>query len=164
VTRITLSLVLLTVVYALTLSSFDPWDLGLGALIAAGLLGSFQRAVVGRRPAPLPNLPTRLVAFVPFAGRVFWETLAGTWAVAIVILGLRPLRHSGIVAIPIEGRSHAGIAVTALVTTLSPGSYFIGVDSEQDVMLFHFLDASDPEAIRRDRARFYRRYQRHVFP
>jgi multisubunit Na+/H+ antiporter MnhE subunit len=164
VTRIALSLVLLTLVYVLTLASFDPWDIGLGALIAAGLLGSFHRVLVGRRPAPLSNLPTRLIAFVPFAGRVLWEMLAGTWAVATVVLGLRPLRHSGIVAIPIEGRSHHGIAVTALVTTMSPGSYFIGVDSEQDAMLFHFLDASDPDAIRRDLARFYRRYQRHVFP
>jgi multicomponent K+:H+ antiporter subunit E/multicomponent Na+:H+ antiporter subunit E len=68
------------------------------------------------------------------------------------------------VAIPIQDRSHRGIAVTALVTTLAPGSYFIGVDWKRQSMLFHFLDASDPERIRRDLARSYERYQRRVFP
>jgi multicomponent K+:H+ antiporter subunit E/multicomponent Na+:H+ antiporter subunit E len=66
--------------------------------------------------------------------------------------------------VPIQARSHRGIAVTALVTTLAPGSYFIGVDWDRQVMLFHFLEASDPEEIRRTMARSYERYQRAVFP
>lgn len=163
-TRLILSLILLTLIYALTLASLDPWDLLGGALISAALLELFQRTLIGRRPAPLPDLPVRLVAFIPFAGRIVRDMLAGTWAVALVVLHLRPLRNPGIVAVPIEGRSHRGVAATALVTSLSPGSYFVDVDWEQGVMLFHFLDASDPDAIRRDLARFYRRYQRHVFP
>ena len=163
-TRLALSLVLLTLIYALTLASFDPWDLFIGALVAAGLLELFQRAVIGRRPAPLPDLSARLVAFIPFSGRILGDMLDGTWQVALVVLRVRPLRQPGIVAIPIEGRSHRGVAATALVTSLSPGSYFIGVDWQQGVMLFHFLDASDPDAIRRDLAQFYRRYQRRVFP
>jgi hypothetical protein len=31
-------------------------------------------------------------------------------------------------------------------------------------MLFHVLDASDPDAVRRRYEDFYRRYQRSVFP
>jgi multicomponent Na+:H+ antiporter subunit E len=163
-TRLALSLVLLTSIYALTLASLDPWDLVVGALISAALLELFQRAVIGHRPAPLPDLPARLLAFIPFAGRIVRDMLAGTWQVALVVLRLRPLEQPGIVAIPIEERSHRGVAATALVTSLSPGSYFIDVDWEQGEMLFHFLDASDPDAIRHDLARFYQRYQRHVFP
>ncbi|MDP8923886.1 MAG: Na+/H+ antiporter subunit E [Chloroflexota bacterium] len=163
-TRLILSLVLLTLIYALTLASLDPWDLLVGAFVSAALLELFRRAVIGRRPAPLHDLPARLVAFFPFAARIVRDVLVGTWQVALVVLRLRPLGHPGIVAIPIEGRSHRGIAVTALVTTLSPGSFFIGVDWERGVMLFHFFDAGDPDAIRRDLEWFYHRYQRRVFP
>ena len=163
-TRLALSIVLLTSIYALTLGSLDPWDLAVGALISAALLELFQRAVIGHQPAPLPGLPGRLLAFMPFAARIVADVLLGTWQVSLVVLGLRPLRHPGIVTIPTEGRSHRGVVATALITSLSPGSYFIGVDWERGEMLFHFLDASDPDAIRRDLARFYRRYQRHIFP
>lgn len=163
-TRLLLSVGLLTGIYALTLASLDPWDLALGALLSAALLELFQRAVIGRRPAPLPDLPARLVALVPFAARIAYDVLVGTWTVALVVLGARPLRRPGIVTVPIAGRSHRGVAVTALITSLSPGSYFIGADWERGVMLFHFLDAGDPDAIRRDLARFYDRHQRHIFP
>jgi multisubunit Na+/H+ antiporter MnhE subunit len=92
------------------------------------------------------------------------DVVVGTWRVALVILGLRPHTDAAIVAVPIEPRSHRGIAVTALITTLAPGSYFIGVDWDRQVMLFHFLEASDPEEIRRMMAHSYERYQRAVFP
>ena len=163
-TRLALSVGRLTLIYVLTLASLDPWDLLMGALISAVLLALFPQVMIGHHPAPLPDLPARLIAFIPFAGRLARDMLVGTWHVALVVLRLRPLRHPGIVAIPIEERSHRGVAATALVTSLSPGSYFVDVDWEQGVMLFHFLDASDPDEIRRDLARFYRRYQRHVFP
>ncbi len=163
-TRLVLSVLFLTLVYALTLASLDPWDLAIGALLATLLLALFRPVTVGHHAAPQPRLPARLVAFVPFAARVLLDVLVGTWQVALAILGFRSPRDADVVAIPIETRSHRGIAVTALVTTLAPGSYFIGVDWQRQVMLFHFLDARDPEAIRRERAHFYARYQRPVFP
>lgn len=162
--RLVLSVALLALVYVLTLASLDPWDLATGAFIAAVLLVLFRQVTVSRRPLRRPGLSARLVAFVPFAARVAVDVIRGTWAVALVMAHLRPLRHPGIVAIPIANRSHRGIVVTALVTTISPGSYFLDVDWENDQMVFHFLDASDPDAIRAEMARFYHRYQRHVFP
>jgi multisubunit Na+/H+ antiporter MnhE subunit len=164
VSRLVLSVLLLALIYVLTLASLAPWDVLGGVLIAAMLLALFRKVTVGHRPAPLPDLPARLVAFIPFAARVVVEVVRGTWNVALVMIHLRPLGRPGIVAIPIEERSHRGIAVTALVTTISPGSYFLGVDWEHEWMMFHFLDASDPETIRAELARFYHRYQRHVFP
>ena len=128
------------------------------------MLELFQRSVIGRRPAPLPDLPARLFAFFPFATWILGDMLVSTWQVALIVLRLRPLEHPGIVIVPIEERSHRGVAVTALVTSLSPGSYLIGVDWEERVILFHFLNASDPDAVRHKLARFYDRYQRHVFP
>jgi multisubunit Na+/H+ antiporter MnhE subunit len=164
VSRLILSVIALTVVYALTLSSFEPLDLAVGALQAIVLLALFRPATIGHHAAQLPGLPTRLVAFIPFALHVFLDVAVGTWRVALVILGVRPHTHAAIVDVPIQARSHRGIAVTALVTTLAPGSYFISVDWQRQVMVFHFLEASDAEEIRRTMARSYERYQRAVFP
>jgi multisubunit Na+/H+ antiporter MnhE subunit len=162
--RIALSVGLLALIYLMTLGSLDPWDLVLGVIIASALLALFQPVTIGRHPAPLPDLPARLAAFVPFAVQVAVDVFRGTWDVALVMVHLRPLDQPGVVHVPIDGRSHRGIAVTALVTTISPGSYFLGVDWERDQMLFHFLDASDPDAIRDHLRQFYHRYQRRVFP
>jgi multisubunit Na+/H+ antiporter MnhE subunit len=116
--------------------------------------------------APLAGgvLLRRLIAFPLFALAVVRDIVVGTWQVAVVVLGLRPLRHPGIVAVPIGERSRLGVAVSALATTLSPGSFLVDVDWQERVMLIHVLDATDPDAIRDGLARFYRRYQRHVFP
>jgi multisubunit Na+/H+ antiporter MnhE subunit len=163
-TRVVLSVVMLTVVYALTLSSLDPWDLAIGALVSAMLLVLFRRVTIGHHAAQLPRLPLRVVYFWPFLAHVCVDVIVGAWRVALVILHVRSLRYAQVVAVPIQERSHRGIAVTALVTTLAPGSFFIGVDWERQVMLFHFLEARDPDAIRNTMAHFYERYQSRVFP
>jgi multicomponent Na+:H+ antiporter subunit E len=162
--RFLVSLVLLTLVYALVLDSLKPWDLVSGALVSAMLLVLFRRFLFGGRSAPVPGLPGRMVAFLPFALAVIVNIMKGTWQVALISLHLRPLRHPGIVAVPIEDRTPVGVAVSALATTLSPGTYLVDVDWEQGVMLLHVIDASDPDAIREDQQDFYRRYQRRVFP
>jgi multisubunit Na+/H+ antiporter MnhE subunit len=162
--RLVLSAVMLTAVYALTLSSLDPWDLAIGAGIAVALLVLFRPVTVGHHAAHLPGLAGRLLAFFPFVAWVALDVVVSAWKVARVIVGIRTLRDAELVEVPIQGRSHRGIAVTALVTTLAPGSYFIGVDWERQVMLFHFLEARDPDAIRRSMAHSYERYQSRVFP
>jgi multisubunit Na+/H+ antiporter MnhE subunit len=40
----------------------------------------------------------------------------------------------------------------------------VEVDNERQAMLFHVIDASDPDAVRDHLDRFYQRYQRRVFP
>ncbi len=111
-----------------------------------------------------PPFFRRVVAFFPFALAVFWEIVAGTWEVALVTLHLRPLRNPGIVEVPIGERTPSGVAAWAVVTGLPPGSFFVDVDRERDVVLIHLIDASDPDAFRRHQEEFYRRYQRKVFP
>ncbi len=163
------AVVALTLVYALALASFHPWDLLIGAGLSATLLFSFKQIVLetdsdseptGRRP----GLLRRVVAFLPFCLAVFRDILAGTWEVALVALHLRPLKNPGIVAVPIGDRTPTGVAVWALVTGLPPGSFFVDVDRGRGVALIHVLDARDPEAIREQHQDFYRRYQRKVFP
>ena len=167
--RYVFAVVALTLVYALALASFHPWDLLIGAGLSSALLFSFRWIVfetdfdsgpAGRRP----NLLRRVVAFVPFCLAVFRDILAGTWGVTLVTLRLRPLKGPGIVAVPIGERTATGVAVWALVTGLPPGSFFVDVDRGRGVVLIHVIDARDPEAVREQHQDFYRRYQSKVFP
>jgi multisubunit Na+/H+ antiporter MnhE subunit len=68
------------------------------------------------------------------------------------------------VRIPIGLRSERGVAVSALTTTLSPGTVLIDVDAERRELLVHVIDATDPDEVRARAQRFYDRYQRNVFP
>jgi multisubunit Na+/H+ antiporter MnhE subunit len=164
VSRFLLALVPLVLVYALVLASFHPWDLGIGTAAGAALLWGTRRFTFGESIAPVADWPRRAVWFVPFAAITVWEMTKGTWNVALVVLHLRPLAHPGLVVLPFEERTRLGVAVWALAITLSPGSFPVEFDWDKRIMLVHFLDASDPDAIRSDQLRLYRRYQRRVFP
>jgi multicomponent K+:H+ antiporter subunit E/multicomponent Na+:H+ antiporter subunit E len=154
----------LGLVYALTLTSDDPVDLatgiGIGAVLVV-LLGSRLRLGPGGH---LPPLAARVLWFGPFAGAVLADVLQGTWDVTLRVLHLRRLERPGMVRIPIGDRSERGVAVSALATTLSPGSVLIDVDWQRRDLLLHVIDASDPDAVRERLQRFYDRYQRRVFP
>lgn len=162
--RFVLSLAGLTLLYALVLASFDLWDLVIGAALSAAVLLALRRFLFRNAAAPISDLPSRMLAALPLSAAVLWEIVVGTWNVALVVLHLRPLAHPGIVAVPIEERTPLGVAVSALITTLSPGSFLVDVDWKRYVMLIHVLDASDPDAVRQAHQEFYRRYQRRVFP
>lgn len=159
-----LTLTSLTLVYTLTLASFQPWDLALGALLSSMLLLGARSFITDNRPAPRLAVVRRALFFWPFALAVLRDVLEGTWNVSLVVLRIRRLNRPGIVRIPIEDHTPSGVAVLSLVRTLSPGSFLVDVDWEQRVMLFHIIDASDPDAIRTSYHNFYYRYQYPVFP
>lgn len=155
---------MLGLIYALTLASTDPLDLVTGTLLGAVLI-----AVLGRR-LPLPFDPPeppalqRLVWFPVFAAAVLWDVVTGTWDVALRVVGLRRLERPGLIRVPIGDRTDRGVAVSALATTLSPGSVLVDVDWERRDLLVHVIDAADPDEVRRQLQHFYDRYQRRVFP
>ncbi|MBI3969365.1 MAG: Na+/H+ antiporter subunit E [Chloroflexi bacterium] len=191
--RLFASVLGLTAIYLIVLASFRPWDVVMGAVFSAALIwltrgtgfgeaspssdeptrkdrGRMVRdregaEAPGHPLAPSPRQPMQaIIAFLPFAAAVLRDIAAGTWQVALVVLHIRALPRTGIIAVPIEERTPTGVAVTSLVTTLSPGTFLVDVDWERRVMLFHVLDATDPETHRAAQRDFYERYQRHVFP
>jgi multicomponent Na+:H+ antiporter subunit E len=169
VTRYAFAVVALTLVYALALASFHPWDLLIGAGLSSILLFSFGRIVFRENSDSQAGqlsglLLRRTVAFVPFCLVVLRDILVGTWEVTLVVLHQRPLASPGIVAVPVGERTPTGVAVWAVVTGLPPGSFFVDVDRELGVALIHVLDARNPEAFREEQEDFYRRYQSKVFP
>ncbi len=164
--RFALSVVLLSVIYVFTLASTHILDI-LSGLLASTLLLTGCRRLLSHDAPPQPGKPAflrQIVAFLPFAFAVLYDILVGTWQVIILVLRLRPLNQPGIVTVPIDERTPAGVAVCTLVTTMSPGSFLVDIDWEKRMMLFHYIDASDPEAVRTMHRNFYHRYQRHIFP
>lgn len=154
---------LLTAVYACAMGSAAAGDLLLGALLAVLLL----LALAPHRtqgPAAAPPLWRRALAAVPFAAAVAADATTGALNVAATVVGLRPLRRPGIVRVPIGERSDRGVVVSALVLTLSPGSLLLDIDWQRREMLFHVMDAGDPDRLRARIDRFYRRWQKAVFP
>ena len=155
---------LLAAVYLLVLGSAHPFDLALGLLLATAVSTWLHGRLEPPRGTGAPSLPARVAAFPLLAAAVLAEIARGTWDVALRVLHLRRLERPGIVAIPIGQRSPLGVAVTGLLVGLSPGSILLEVDERRRTMLFHVIDASDPDGVRADIDRLYQRYQRRVFP
>lgn len=165
--RAALVVLLLTVVFCLTLASFAPWDIVIGAILGSISLAVFHGAVPAIKGYPddqLPSLPSRILNFIPFAGITIWEILIGSVRVAAIVVGLRKLEHPGIVAVPIGERSKFGVVVTGITTSLAPGSILLDVDWDRNMMLVHVIDASNPDQVRADMQDLYDRYQRKVWP
>lgn len=164
--RALVAFVLLTLLYALVLASINPWDVLAGVLLSGTLLVVFRQALFGEEQLSpdIAGLPKRVLAFFPFVVAVARDVLAGVWQVTLVTLRVRSLDRAGIVEVPIAERTPTGVTVTALVTTLSPGSVLVDIDHARRVMLFHVLDAGDPDDVRVQHQQFYDRYQKHVFP
>lgn len=156
---------LLAGVYLLSLGSLDPFDMAFGVALAAVLsLGLRGRLEIPPPPASGPPLAARVAAFPLLLAALLADIARGTWDVALRVLHLRPVESPGIVLVPIGERTPVGVAVTGLFAGLSPGSLLVEVDPRRQAMLFHVIDASDPDAFRDQLDRFYHRYQRRVFP
>lgn len=157
-------LTLLTAVYSLTLASLAWEDLALGVGLSAILLFAFRGVLL---PSPLPSntLTLKAIASFPaFAIIAIIEIVKGSWQVASIVVGIRPLSNPGIVEIPIMERTPSAVGLSGLILTLSPGSFLVEVKWEERVMLIHVIDASDPDEIRAGYVRFYERYQRALVP
>lgn len=160
-----LAIILLTATYLLALASADPLDALTGLVVSTILVFGFWDFLRGDLDSPPgPPLISRIVHFPWFAAGVLKEITAGTWQVALIVLGIRRLHQPGIVQIPFGERSPTGVVTTALAITLSPGELLIEIDEERRVLLLHVLDARDPDAVRDHHERFFQRYQRKVFP
>lgn len=159
-----LVVILLTGMYSLILASFAWEDVALGLVLSVTLLALFRHVLL---PSPLPSnarMLRAIVMFPMFAFVAIRDIVTGSWTVALIVVGIRPLNRPGIVAIPIGERSPTAVGMSGMILTLSPGSFLVDVDWDEGVFLIHVIDASDPDAVRETYQTFYDRYQRHVVP
>jgi multisubunit Na+/H+ antiporter MnhE subunit len=57
-----------------------------------------------------------------------------------------------------------GVDFSGFLNTLSPGSVYIGVDTDANSWVIHALDAEDSQEVATEAQEFYERYQRPVLP
>ncbi|MDI3340675.1 MAG: Na+/H+ antiporter subunit E [Sphaerobacter sp.] len=155
-----LRVALLCGIWLLALGTVSLGDVVIGVVVSAALV---LLPAPPATPVEHPPLLRRVLGFVPLLMAVLWEIMLGTWRVALVVLGRRP-HVPGTIEVPIGPRTRTGVAMTALLVTLAPGSVLVDVDWERQLMLFRVLDASDPDATRAEIDRLYERFQRAVFP
>lgn len=132
-----------TTVYALMIASFSWQDLLTGLVLSIVLMAIFRGvALPGGLPANRSTM--RVTLAVPrYAWMMARDILKGTWAVALVVVGLRPIRRPGIIRIPIGNHTPTGVGMAGLCLTLSPGSFLVDVDWDERVMLVHVIDATN---------------------
>lgn len=162
--RWVISILLLTSVYLLMLISLNPWDIVVGLLLSTVLVLLFRSYIGLTTPSSGPGAVERLRWIVPFILHTAWDITVSALQVALMVMHVRPLARMRFIEIPFDDDTAAGVALNALLTTLSPGAVMIDIDWERRVTLFHVFDNAELSEIRRIYRDFYERYQRHVLP
>lgn len=148
-----------TLVFGLMTADLGWENILVGLALSAAMTWLFRRQMIPR-PLPPNGFAAHLLLYSPV---LFWylliDILKGTWQVLVVTLGFRPLTRPGIVRLPVAAHSPYGVGPVGYFITLSPGSFMLDVDWDEGVMYVHVIDASDPEAIRRDSEKYYRLWE-----
>lgn len=148
-----------TAIFSMVIGDYGWQNLLIGGVLSAVLMRVFRQQIT---PDPLPpaGLVMHILIYLPvLAYYLFIDILKGTWLVTRVTLGLEPLRRPGIIKYPIPTKSRYGAGPVGYFITLSPGSFLVDIDWDDNVLLVHVLDASNPEALRRDAEKYYRLWE-----
>jgi multicomponent Na+:H+ antiporter subunit E len=162
--RTLIGTVLLAVTYCLALASADPWDIGMGLVLGLLVLRGF-RTFIFPEPSPAArNVLSSLVRLPRLIIAVFVEIVRGTVNVARAVLAPKLPENHGFVSIPVGPRSEKGIEFSGFLNTLSPGSVYIGIDTDANSWVIHALEAEDAQQVAAHAQAFYEQYQRPVLP
>jgi multisubunit Na+/H+ antiporter MnhE subunit len=141
-------------VFCLVIGDFGWQNMMVGAVIVVSVMYLFRRQITPN-PLPPPGLSLHLLVYAPVLFYyLFIDILKGSWQVIRVTMGFEPLRHPGIIKISFKDFSAYGVGPVGYFITLSPGSFMVDIDWDEQIMLIHVLDASDPDAVRRDAERY----------
>ncbi|MDX1665375.1 MAG: Na+/H+ antiporter subunit E [Candidatus Promineifilaceae bacterium] len=89
----------------------------------------------------------QVAAFVLFfLWDITWASIKLAWIIVQPRLTLRP----AIVAVPLDARTSAEIAMLANLITLSPGTLSVDVSSDRETLYVHTILLEDPESLRRE--------------
>ncbi len=151
-------ILILTVTWMALQSSFTLADLIVGLLVSSAIVamarnflsmpfintGSYPQ----QRDRTFVSLALKWVAFIGFA---LWSILKANIDMARIVLFRRVADiRPGIIAIPLDVKSDAGITVLANLITLTPGTVSLDVATDRRTIYIHCIDVQDAEAIRND--------------
>ena len=157
-----LRVVVLTAIYLLVLTSLHPGDILTGVVLSVLLVAA------GRRIRPLgpvvdEPLARRLAGVPALVGGTLVDLITSTWRTARWCLSARRT-PPGLVTVPIPASTPPSAAAWGVRVGLTPDTVVVELDEERGEMLFHVIDARDPDAVRVEQLHSYRRRQRRVFP
>lgn len=148
-----------TAIFCMMVGDFSWQNLLVGAGLSAALMHIFRAQIVPR-PLPPVALSMHILLYSPvLLYYLFIDILRDTWRVMKFTLGIEPLRRPGIIKYPLPTTSHYGAGPVGYFITLSPGSFLVDIDWEENVLLVHVIDASDPDQLRRDAEKYYRLWE-----
>lgn len=126
--------------------------------VLAGLLVLLLRVPVRRR-VRLERVPKALGLLLYFLK----EILLSNASVARILLSPVSSLTPGIVAVPLDLKSDAGITVLANLVTLTPGTLSLDVSPDRRTLYVHGLHVEDPEDFRREVKEGFERRVKEVF-
>ena len=160
--RMALASLLLVITYVLVVGSFTAWDFAFAAIVSVALVAS-TRALVLPAEAREPPLIGRVLRFPSFAAAVVGSVATGAFRVLRLVAGSDAFRP-GVLVLRLPDATRTGLVVFGLVQTLAPGSVLLDVRAPQRELVFYVLGHTTPDRLRAEFLRFYRRWQRPVFP
>ncbi|MEF3273152.1 MAG: Na+/H+ antiporter subunit E [Chloroflexus sp.] len=149
----------LTITWMALQSSFTLPDLIVGLVVSYGIVAlssrflsiPFTNGGLGRPRMDSRDYARRTVKWLAFIGFALWSILKANMDMARIVLfrraeDIRP----GIIAIPLDVKSDAGITVLANLITLTPGTVSLDVSTDRRTIYIHCIDVQDAAAVRDD--------------
>jgi multicomponent Na+:H+ antiporter subunit E len=94
--------------------------------------------------------------WIVLAGLFLRELTLSVWDVALTVLHPSRATRSAIIAVPLDVRSDAGIALFANMITLTPGTVSLHVSDDRSVLYVHVMNYS-PDTAQKLKSGFERR-------
>ncbi|HEY0839539.1 MAG TPA: Na+/H+ antiporter subunit E [Vulgatibacter sp.] len=157
-----LASLLLAGTYLLVVGSFTAWDVAFAVPLSAALVWTARDFVLPAEPRK-PPLLWRVIRFPAFFAAVAGSVAIGIWRVCRLVAGSRAFRP-GVLVVRLPGATPTGLTVMGLVQTLAPGSVLLEIRAARCELVFYVVGHAAPAELRAELSRFYRRWQRPVFP
>lgn len=123
-------------------------------LLAGAGLGLAILMVLG---GPGTDYLKKLRQLVSFALFFVVELVLANLRVARDVPSPRPPIAPGVVAIPLDAKSDAGIVTFAVLMTLTPGTLALDISEDRRVMYVHGMWVGDPDEFRREQKNGFER-------
>ena len=94
--------------------------------------------------------------WIVLAGLFARELALSVWDVALTVLRPSRVTHSGIVVVPLDVKSQAGIVLFANMITLTPGTISLHVSDDNSVLYVHVMNLA-PNTVQKLKGGFERR-------
>jgi multicomponent Na+:H+ antiporter subunit E len=139
-------------------------DLSPASIVFGLVLGALVLRV-SRPLGPYPIFetirPFKAVGLLLF---LMWEIVVANLKVVAAVLGPRRFLRPALVAVPLDARTDAQIALLSNLISLTPGTLSLDVSPDRRTLYVHAMSASSPNQLRREIKEGFERRVLEAFP